>query len=209
MREIDVPEVMSSILSETEGKPWEYYRAMTRQLWDEARHAMMGTVYLEAHGVDWKQIPLHPGFSLRLNQHMSAAEAHAVLYTIEQSLMPATMGKRYEWETVSQTQDELATLFQDFDWADEVLHVHVGRQWLLATLKMSRDEAIRLGQDRATRSESALLAYEDRGEQVNWWPDFVRNVLGHESAMKVYTLGTADPVYRAKPAPAADRPSEL
>ena len=44
MREIDVPEMISSILNETTGKPWEYYRDMTRQLWDEARHAMMGEV---------------------------------------------------------------------------------------------------------------------------------------------------------------------
>ena len=42
MREIDVPEMMASILAEAEEKPWEYYRDMTRQLWDEARHAMMG-----------------------------------------------------------------------------------------------------------------------------------------------------------------------
>ncbi len=196
--EMDVPEAMARMMWEAQGQPWQYYLDMGRQLWDEARHAMMGTVYLEAHGVNWKEIPLHPGFSIRLNQHMSAAEAHAVLYTIEQSLMPATTGKRYEWETATQTQDALATLFQDFDWADEVLHVHIGRQWLLATLKMSRDEAIRLGQDQATRSELALKAYEGRGEQVNWWPDFVRRALGHDSAMTAFTLGTADPVYRAK-----------
>jgi hypothetical protein len=196
--EMDVPEAMARMMWEATGQPWQYYVEMGRQLWDEARHAMMGTVYLEHHGIEWKEIPLHAGFSIRLNRHMSAAEAHAVLYTIEQSLMPATTGKRYEWETASQTQDELATLFQDFDWADEALHVRIGRQWLLATLKMTRDAAIRLGQNHATRSESALHAYEDRGEQVNWWPDFVRRVLGHESAMTAYTLGTADPVYRAK-----------
>jgi hypothetical protein len=196
--EMDVPEAMARMLWEAKDQPWQYYVDMGRQLWDEARHSMMGTVYLERHGIDWRTIPLHPGFSIRLNQHMSAAEAHAVLYAIEQSLMPATTGKRYEWETAAQTQDELATLFQDFDWADEVLHVHIGRQWLLATLKMTRDEAIKLGQDQATRSESALEAYAGRGEQVNWWPDFVRSALGHESAMTDYTLGTADPVYRAK-----------
>lgn len=202
--EMDVPEVMARMIWEAQDQPWQYYLDMCRQLWDEARHAMMGAVYLEAHGIDWKQIPLHPGFSLRLNQHMSAAEAHAVLYAIEQSLMPATTGKRYEWETASQTQDALATLFQDFDWADEVLHVRIGRQWLLATLKMTRDEAIQLGQEQATQSESTLLAYEGRGEQVNWWPDFVRSVLGHESAMTAYTLGTADPVYRAQHPPTSD-----
>ena len=44
LREIDVPEMMASIIAETKGKPWDYYRDMSRQLWDEARHAMMGEV---------------------------------------------------------------------------------------------------------------------------------------------------------------------
>ena len=44
LREIDVPEMMASIIAETSGKPWGYYVDMTRQLWDEARHAMMGEV---------------------------------------------------------------------------------------------------------------------------------------------------------------------
>src|SRR5262249_975286 len=34
LREIDVPEMMASIITETKGKPWGYYREMTRQLWD-------------------------------------------------------------------------------------------------------------------------------------------------------------------------------
>jgi hypothetical protein len=49
----------------------------------------------------------------------------------------------------------------------------------------------------ATESEGALQQYEANGEQINWWPGFVRAVLGQESAMSEYTLGTADPVYRA------------
>jgi hypothetical protein len=44
LREIDVPEMMASIITQTKDKPWGYYRDMTRQLWDEARHAMMGEV---------------------------------------------------------------------------------------------------------------------------------------------------------------------
>ncbi len=44
LREIDVPEMMASIIHQTPGKPWNYYRDMSRQLWDEARHAMMGEV---------------------------------------------------------------------------------------------------------------------------------------------------------------------
>jgi len=29
--------MMASIITQTQGKPWEYYLAMSRQLWDEAR----------------------------------------------------------------------------------------------------------------------------------------------------------------------------
>ncbi len=196
--EMDVPEAMARMIAEAEGMPWDYYVDMCRQLWDEARHAMMGSVYFEARGVDWRrEIPLHPGFALRLNLHMDPIEAHAVLYTIEQSLMPAKTGKKYEWETAIDANDALAALFQDYDWADEVLHAQIGRRWLLDARGLSRDEAVKLGQRKATESEADLAQYEDRGEQVNWWPDFVRKVLGQESAMQDYALGTADPVYRA------------
>src|SRR5207245_3122542 len=32
LREVDVPEMMASIITETPDKPWGYYRDMTRQL---------------------------------------------------------------------------------------------------------------------------------------------------------------------------------
>jgi hypothetical protein len=197
--EMDVPEVMARLMAEAEGQPWDYYTDMARQLWDEARHAMMGTVYFEKHGVDWKrEIPLHPGFAIRLNQHLSAPEAHAVLYAIEQSLMPASTGKKYEWVTAHGAGDELAQLFQDYDWADEVLHVHIGRRWLISTLRMPREQVITLGQEKAAASEHALDTYANRAPQVNWWPDFVRQVLGKDTATSKSEYTTADPVYQKR-----------
>ena len=97
IREIDVPEMMASIIVETKGKPWGYYRDMTRQLWDEARHAMMGEVGFVALGVDWTRARITHNWSLRLNTECTPIERHAVLYFIEQGLMTKT-GKRYEWE---------------------------------------------------------------------------------------------------------------
>jgi hypothetical protein len=195
--EMDVPEAMARMIAEAEGQPWEYYTDMCRQLWDEARHAMMGSVYMENHGIDWKaEIPLHPGFAIRLNQHMTPLEAHAVLYTIEQSLMPATTGKRYEWKTADEAGDALAKLFQDYDWADEVLHAQIGRRWLMTALNMSRDDVIKLGQQKAIESEHVLDEYADPEQQINWWPAFVRRVLGKESAMDQSKASTSDPVYR-------------
>lgn len=195
--EMDVPEAMARMIAEAKGQPWEFYVDMCRQLWDEARHAMMGSVYFEHHGIDWKrEIPLHPGFAIRLNQHLSPIEAHAVLYAIEQSLMPATTGKKYEWVTADEAGDPLAKLYQDFDWADEVLHVNIGRQWGLATSGMNRETFQNLGHQKAMESEQALAQYADRAPQVNWWPDFVRKTLGKESAVVDKEFDTSDPVYK-------------
>jgi len=69
MREIDVPEMMSSILTEVSGKPWDYYRDMTHQLWDEARHAMMGELGFVSLGVDWTKIPFNFTWSLGLRPY--------------------------------------------------------------------------------------------------------------------------------------------
>ena len=195
--EMDVPEGMARMIAEADDQPWEYYTDMCRQLWDEARHAMMGSAYFERNGIDWMgQIPLHAGSSIRLNMHMSPLEAHAVLYAIEQSLMPEKTGKRYEWVTAGEAQDELATLYQDYDWADEVLHTQIGRRWLLSRLNMSRDQVIELGQRKAVDTEDVLSGYTDKSKQVNWWPEFVRHVLGYESKMDRNKVSTGDPVYR-------------
>ena len=90
---------MASFLYERKGQPWEFYLDYSRQLWDEARHAMMGTVAFEARGVDWTGIPLNVGFSLRLNLHATAQERQILLYAIEQSLMSGETGKRFEYES--------------------------------------------------------------------------------------------------------------
>lgn len=194
--EMDVPEAMARMIVEASRQPWTYYVDMCRQLWDEARHAMMGSVYFENLGVDWKrEIPLHPGFSIRLNQHMTALEAHAALYTIEQSLMPATTGKKYEWEVAGEASDELAHLFQDFDWADEVLHVRIGRDWGIPSSGMSRQEFQALGSQCLIETETVLDQYAPLEKQVNWWPSFVSRVLGRSSAVEGHDFGTGDPVY--------------
>ncbi len=76
LREIDVPEMMASIIVETTGKPWGYTRDMTRQLWDEARHAMMGEVLFADLGVDWPSlVRVNFTWSLGLNTQITAARA--------------------------------------------------------------------------------------------------------------------------------------
>ncbi|MEX2110794.1 MAG: hypothetical protein WD802_09345 [Gemmatimonadaceae bacterium] len=187
--EMDVPEMMSSFLYERKDQPWEFYLDYSRQLWDEARHSMMGTIALEARGVEWTKIPLNIGFSLRLNLHATAQERQILLYAIEQSLMPAETGKRFEHETAVEAGDELSAHFHDYDWADEVLHAQIGRR-ALRREGISREEAITRGEEIHNRTWAALEQYRSREPQLNWWPDFVRRVLGKESAFTGSEAGT-------------------
>jgi hypothetical protein len=186
--EMDVPEVMASFLYERKDQPWEFYLDYSRQLWDEARHAMMGTVAFESRAIDWTRIPLNVGFSLRLNRHATPEERQILLYAIEQSLMPGETGKKFEYETAVVAGDELSAHFHDYDWADEVLHARIGRS-ALRREGIRRDEAIRLGQDIHERTWAALDAYRAREPQSNWWPAFVKEVLGKESAVAKRQLG--------------------
>ena len=175
LREIDVPEMMASIIAETEGKPWGYYRDMTRQLWDESRHAMMGEVGFAQAGVDWpRQVMVNFTWSLALNTQLDPKERHAVLYFIEQGLMPKT-GKRYEWEVAKESGNSLSTLFQDFDWADEVLHARVGRDWYLSQFDDSK-KALEYGDQCWNRVLMDWGKYKEEGlsEHRNWWPDCYR-----------------------------------
>jgi hypothetical protein len=139
---------------------------------------MMGTVALEARGVDWKaELPLNISFALRLNLHATPLERQVMLYAIEQSLMPAETGKRFEYETARAAADELSAHFHDYDWADEVLHAQIGRR-MLRRDGITREEAIERAAAIHEKTWAALEQYRSRAPQVNWWPEFVRRVLG-------------------------------
>lgn len=175
--EMDVPEMMASFITERTDQPWEFYRDYKRQLWDEARHSMMGEVAFEARGVDWTQIPLNVSFALRLNLYATPEERQLLLYTIEQSLMPSETGKRYEYNTAREAGDELSAHFHDYDWADEVLHAQIGRRWL----KPRGAEMLAEGRAVHEKTWAALDAYRELQPQREWWDDFVRAVLGRGS----------------------------
>jgi hypothetical protein len=179
--EMDVPEMMASVMVERSDQPWEFFTDFSRQLWDEARHAMMGSVALEARGVDWTNIPLNIGFSLRLNRHAQPIERQMLLFAIEQSLMPADTGKRSEYQTALEAGDALSAHFHDFDWADEVLHAKIGRR-LLRREGITPEDAMARAQAIHERTWAALERYRLREAPEEWWPGFVQQTLGIPAA---------------------------
>jgi hypothetical protein len=199
VREMDVPEVIAGIIAERwmearnaaraaapPSQPdWTYFVNMFRQMWDEARHAMLGETLLERHGVDWRRLPINATFSYKLARWCDPVERHVLLYAIEQSLMPRTTGKPYEHRVATEAGDELSRMFHDFDWADEVLHVEIARRCLRPELPGGLVEA-RARADALWRriadalDRETLPASEPAPE--NWWEDYIRQVTGREPA---------------------------
>ncbi len=85
-----------------------------------------------------------------------------------------------EWQIAQKANDELAVYFQDYDWADEVLHAQIGRRWLkpaVGDVKTILSKA----QEIAARKSPTMEARAKTTPQIDWWPDFVREVVGKES----------------------------
>lgn len=193
LREMDVPEVIAGIVAERwaeernageRGRPWAYYASMLRQMWDEARHAMLGQALLENHGVDWTTLPVNVTFSWKLGKFCTPVERHILLYAIEQSLMPRDRGKPYEHRVAVESGDRLSALFHDFDWADEVLHVEIARRCLRPELPGGLNEARQRADALWSRITDALerepLPGADPAALGEWWPKFARAVIGRE-----------------------------
>lgn len=175
LREIDVPEMMATILVQTSGKQWQFYQDLTRQLWDEARHAIMGEAGYHKLGIDWgKFVRINFTWSKGLNEQLSPQERHAVLWFIEQGLMNKT-GKRYEWEVGLNSGDSLSGLFQDYDWADEVLHARIGRDWYVKNFE-TVEKAAEYGSACWSKvvSDWDQWAKDGLTEHFNWWPDLYK-----------------------------------
>lgn len=198
LREIDVPEMMASIITQTKDKPWDYYLAMSRQLWDEARHAMMGEVGFVALGIDWTQAKITWNWSYRLNTECTPLERHGVLFFIEQGLMPKT-GKRYEFEMATMSGIPLVSTIQDFDWADEVLHSQIGREWYVSQFD-SLKEAMDFGDKAWSKITSNWTTVREQGltKHENWWPAIYTQYCSAETLSPDRDVLTFDVSYDGK-----------
>jgi len=131
LSEINVAEGLAVVLCETKEMPWEFYWDISRHLWDEVRHSMMGEAAIEATFGTASAIPMREYESVYCME-ASAVEQYATLgLEIEGAQMKYPIGKRGEWEFCRDAaKHPLTTIFQDFDWADEVLHVSIAKRQL-------------------------------------------------------------------------------
>ncbi len=163
--EMEVVELLGSVIWQTQDQPWEWTADVARHLWDEDRHAMLGQIALEAEGIDWMSYPQHTSIYDAHVQRLPSAQ-HAYLWAIESMQMPKE-GKRAEYEFArDKAQHPLWTQFSDYDWADEVVHVHIGDKRVPELYDSDEGFAQRVGQQALDEwwatTESAQQEHLDR-----------------------------------------------
>jgi DNA-binding ferritin-like protein len=127
--EMTAAELIAGVLYSQKNMPWDFYRELARHLWDEVRHSMFGQAALEAEGYDWMSRPQYTS-----DYDVNAPKIPSAQYTwlaigIEEGAMKRP-GKRGEYEfCLNEAKHPLMTQFQDYDWADEVVHATFGRKW--------------------------------------------------------------------------------
>lgn len=138
--EITIVEALGGVLWEIKGQPWDFYADISRHLWDEMRHSMFGELAIEDLFGDRRALPLRD-FEAAYLFKMAPLELYATLGYVESSLMKYPPGKREEYEFCRDSaRYPLMTTLQDFDWADEVLHVNIARSQLKGWFNGTEDD---------------------------------------------------------------------
>ena len=146
LSEVNVAEGLAIVLCEQPDMPWSFYADISRHCWDEMRHSIFGEVAIEVTYGN------RAALALRDYEGIYALEAPPLeQYTVlglevEGQNMRYPPGKRQEWEFArDMAKHPLMTTLQDFDWADEVLHVNIARRqldtWFEGGLAAIRDFA--------------------------------------------------------------------
>ena len=178
--EMELVEMLGLTLFEWPDLPFEMHRDIARHLWDECRHSMLGESALESRGVQWRSLPNSVSLASFPNTQLEPRQRYALVYGLEAPLMRreassnTTAGVRAskpaQYELAVESGDALAALVQNFDWADEVLHVQIGRR-LLAKAYASTEERDAAASDAVSRWQ-AILEADLALDRADWWDAF-------------------------------------
>lgn len=129
--ELHVAEGLAIVLFETPEMPWSFYLDISRHCWDEMRHSLFGQAANESTYAEPATLPMRDYEGVFVME-ASPLEQYTVLgLEVEGKNMKYPPGKRQEWEFARDSaRHPLMTTFQDFDWADEVVHVNIARRQL-------------------------------------------------------------------------------
>jgi len=145
--EMTAAEMIAAVIFETPAMPWEFYRTLARHTWDEARHAAFGQAALENQGIEWRSCPHYTAEYEKFREE-APGKAYAFLSLGVETSAMAKSGKQHELQLCKDVfKDPLLTLFQDYDWADEVQHARFGRTWGTAFFGEDYEQGRKIGEE--------------------------------------------------------------
>jgi len=126
--EIPAIEVCGRMLAEFPDAPWEMKLDLARQIWDEARHAVMCADRLQELGGTLGQYPYHH----RVWEHSVTGPTLPERFITTQRIhegngLDQTLLAR---DALAQVGDHASSQIMDYIMADEVLHVRSGIKWV-------------------------------------------------------------------------------
>jgi len=131
LSEVNVAEGLAIVLCEQPDMPWSFYADISRHCWDEMRHSIFGEVAIEATYGDRASLALRDYEAIYALEAPPLEQYTVLGLEVEGQNMRYPPGKRQEWEFArDMARHPLMTTLQDFDWADEVLHVNIARRQL-------------------------------------------------------------------------------
>lgn len=131
LSEVNVAEGLAIVLCEQPDMPWSFYADISRHCWDEIRHSIFGEVAIEATHGDRASLALRDYEGIYALEAPPLEQYTVLGLEVEGQNMRYPPGKRQEWEFArDMARHPLMTTLQDFDWADEVLHVNIARRQL-------------------------------------------------------------------------------
>ncbi len=165
--EIWAAEVPASVMFELSSEPWDFYVDLSRWIWDESRHSMMGFRAVQGWGWDVPTFIPYGNANYNALAHMPPAQRLALLYYYEEGLLRSGT-KQTEIKILESSGDAGSIQDMDYDWADEAIHVSYGFKWLRHLL----------GDDAAGHEELKRLTDEARSVMAA----FVKAHQGDENA---------------------------
>jgi len=146
LSEVNVAEGLAIVLCEQPDMPWSFYADISRHCWDEMRHSIFGEVAIEATYGNRAALALRDYEGIYALEAAPLEQYTVLGLEVEGQNMRYPPGKRQEWEFArDMARHPLMTTLQDFDWADEVLHVNIARRqldtWFEGGLTAIRDFA--------------------------------------------------------------------
>src|SRR5205807_8048837 len=87
------------------------------------------------------------------------------------------------WEGAVASSGRRCATIQDYDWADEVLHARIGREWYVSQFENSKD-ALNYGDECWTKVMLDWNSFQEKGltQHRNWWPDLYREACARSGA---------------------------